>query len=140
MAWLGRGLRIATRLNALRAKGGKLLVVHGVANPIFSADDIADWFDTLDANHQGLVAGFARLFFVPGMGHIWGGRATDQQPTMQMAQHPLVIATPHVAGLTQPATEHQAMDKVCQVGEFLQGKLPAGCVNPQADTLLRTWL
>ncbi len=68
----------ATRLNALRAKGGKLLVVHGVADPIFSADDIADWFVALDANHQGQAASFARLFFVPGMGHSRGGPATDQ--------------------------------------------------------------
>ncbi len=68
------------------------------------------------------------------------GRALDQQPTMQLAQHPLVIATPHIAGLTKPATEHQAMDTVRQVGELLQGKLPAGCVNPQADTRLRAWL
>ncbi len=68
----------ATRLNALRAKGGKLLVAHGVADPIFSADDIADWFVALDANHQGQAASFARLFFVPGMGHSRGGPATDQ--------------------------------------------------------------
>jgi hypothetical protein len=68
----------ATQLNALRAKGGKLLVVHGVADPIFSADDIADWFVALDANHQGQAASFARLFFVPGMGHSRGGPATDQ--------------------------------------------------------------
>jgi feruloyl esterase len=68
----------ATRLHALRAKGGKLLVVHGVADPIFSADDIADWFTVLDANHRGQAASFARLFFVPGMGHVRGGPATDQ--------------------------------------------------------------
>ena len=67
-----------TRLHALRAKGGKLLVVHGVADPIFSADDIADWFVALDANHQGKANSFARLFFVPGMGHTRGGPATDQ--------------------------------------------------------------
>ncbi len=68
------------------------------------------------------------------------GRAPDQQPTMRLAQHPLVIATPHVAGLTRPATEHQAMDTVRQVGELLQGKLPEGCVNPDSDARLRAWL
>ncbi len=68
------------------------------------------------------------------------GRAPDQQPTLQLAQHPLVIATPHVAGLTRPATEHQAMDTVRQLGDLMHGRLPVGCVNPQADARLRAWL
>ena len=95
-----------------------------------SRGNLVDEAALLDALNAGRLAGCA----------LDVGRALDQQPTLQLAQHPIVIATPHIAGLTQPATEHQAMDTVRQVGELLQGKLPVGCVNPQADARLRAWL
>ena len=95
-----------------------------------SRGNLVDEAALLDALNSGRLAGCA----------LDVGRAPDQQPTMALAQHPLVVATPHVAGLTQPATEHQAMDTVRQVGDLLQGKLPVGCVNPKADARLRAWL
>lgn len=61
------------------------------------------------------------------------GRAPDQMPSPRLAAHPCVIATPHTAGLTLPAIEHQAMETVTQVAELLQGRAPRGAVNaPQA--------
>lgn len=57
------------------------------------------------------------------------GRAPDQMPSPQLATHPLVIATPHIGGLTPPAIEHQAMETVSQVAELLQGRAPKGAVN-----------
>lgn len=68
----------ATRLNALRDRGGKILVVHGTSDPIFSIDDTAAWYRALDAHHGGKASSFARFFPVPGMGHSRGGPATDQ--------------------------------------------------------------
>lgn len=68
----------ATRLDALRNRGAKLLMIHGTADPIFSADDAQAWYRGLDENYQGSANAFARLFFVPGMGHSRGGPATDQ--------------------------------------------------------------
>jgi D-3-phosphoglycerate dehydrogenase / 2-oxoglutarate reductase len=65
------------------------------------------------------------------------GRALDQQPAMRLARHPLVVATPHVAGLTRPATEHQAMDTVRQVADILQGRVPTGAVNAGDASRLR---
>ncbi len=67
------------------------------------------------------------------------GRATDQMPTPELAAHPRVIATPHVAGLTMPAIEHQSMETVRQVAEILQGRYPPGSVNAAAANRLRTW-
>ena len=61
------------------------------------------------------------------------GRAPDQMPSPQVAAHPLVIATPHIGGLTAPAIEHQAMETVAQVAEIILGRIPQGAVNaPQA--------
>ncbi len=68
----------ATQLDGLRQRGGKIIVVHGTSDPIFSIDDTAAWFKALDAYHAGKANGFARFFPVPGMGHSRGGPATDQ--------------------------------------------------------------
>ena len=69
-------------------------------------------------------------------GHIAGcaldvGRAPDQMPTLALAARADVIATPHTAGLTQPAIEHQSLETVAQAGEILQGRAPAGAVNAE---------
>ena len=58
------------------------------------------------------------------------GRAPDQMPTPQLAARSEVIATPHTAGLTPQAIEHQAMDTVAQTGDILKGIVPKGAVNP----------
>lgn len=67
-------------------------------------------------------------------GHLAGcaldvGRAPDQMPMPRLAARADVIATPHVAGLTQPAIEHQAMDTVAQAAEIAQGRVPKFAVN-----------
>jgi hypothetical protein len=68
------------RLTAYQARGGKLMFLHGLADPIFSAHDTADYFERLAANHGGLagVQAFSRFFPIPGENHCAGGRATDQ--------------------------------------------------------------
>lgn len=74
-----------TRLAAFRARGGKMLFVHGVSDPIFSALELREYYDALAANHGGVdrAQGFARAFFVPGMNHCSGGPATDQFDSIQ---------------------------------------------------------
>lgn len=67
-----------TDLATLRDRGGKLMVVHGAADAVFSADDTADWYDALDRAERGHAERFARYFEVPGMGHVSGGPATDR--------------------------------------------------------------
>jgi D-3-phosphoglycerate dehydrogenase len=57
------------------------------------------------------------------------GRAADQKPTLALARRADVIATPHIAGLTPDAAEHQAFDTVEQVKEILAGRVPPGAVN-----------
>lgn len=67
-----------TNMNALRDRGGKIMVVHGVSDPIFSVDDSEAWYKGLQAANNGEAATFARFFRVPGMGHCSGGPSTDQ--------------------------------------------------------------
>lgn len=57
------------------------------------------------------------------------GRAPDQQPSPHLARRPDVIATPHVAGLTPQAIEHQAIETARQAAALIRGELPAGAVN-----------
>jgi D-3-phosphoglycerate dehydrogenase len=59
------------------------------------------------------------------------GRAPDQMPTPAIAARADVIATPHTAGLTRPAIEHQSMETVAQAGEILKGRAPKGAVNAE---------
>jgi D-3-phosphoglycerate dehydrogenase len=60
------------------------------------------------------------------------GRAQDQMPSLTLARRADVIATPHTAGLTPDAAEHQAFDTVEQVRDLIAGRMPAGAANPQA--------
>jgi D-3-phosphoglycerate dehydrogenase len=60
------------------------------------------------------------------------GRAQDQMPTPALAARADVIATPHIAGLTPDAAEHQAFDTVRQVEALLAGRMPEGAANAQA--------
>lgn len=57
------------------------------------------------------------------------GRASDQMPSPGLASLPNVIATPHIGGLTPPASESQAFDTVRQVESLVQGEVPPGAVN-----------
>jgi len=59
------------------------------------------------------------------------GRAPDQMPTPALAARDDVVATPHTAGLTLPAIEHQSMETVAQAAEILKGRVPRGAVNAE---------
>jgi pimeloyl-ACP methyl ester carboxylesterase len=67
----------ATQLTALKNRGGKLIVYHGTADPVFSPNDSIAWYDAVTAGDSA-APGYARLFLVPGMNHCNGGPATDR--------------------------------------------------------------
>jgi len=64
-------------LAGFRARNGKLLFAHGLADPIFSPHEMVDYYQRLGAQHGAATPDFARLFLIPGMGHCAGGAATD---------------------------------------------------------------
>ena len=84
-----------------------------------SRGDLVDEAALLRALDSGRLAGCAMDV----------GRDHDQKPTLALASHPKVVATPHIGGLTPQATEHQALETVAQVGDILQGRAPKGAVN-----------
>jgi feruloyl esterase len=68
----------STDLDKFKARGGKIIFTHGMADPIFSANDTMRYVDQLTQRYGAEARGFARLFLVPGMAHCAGGPATDQ--------------------------------------------------------------
>jgi pimeloyl-ACP methyl ester carboxylesterase len=65
------------QLAGYKARGGKLLFAHGLADPIFSPDEMIDYYQRLSREHGTATPDFARLFLIPGMAHCQGGAATD---------------------------------------------------------------
>jgi pimeloyl-ACP methyl ester carboxylesterase len=68
------------KMSAYFSRGGKFMIVHGMADGIFSANESVDYYERLATNHGGLnaVQEKAKLFLVPGMNHCMGGPATDK--------------------------------------------------------------
>jgi feruloyl esterase len=58
--------------------GGKLLVFHGAADPVFSVLDTVRWHEAFVAAHGARAQEHERFYVVPGMNHSRGGPATDQ--------------------------------------------------------------
>lgn len=78
-------------LGDLSKRGAKILVYHGVSDPIFSIDDTTRWWRGLNRASGGRADDFARVFPVPGMNHCAGGPATDQAdfitPLVKWVEH-----------------------------------------------------
>ncbi len=64
------------------------------------------------------------------------GRAPDQMPSPHLARRADVIATPHIAGLTPEAIEHQALETAHQAAALIRGEIPPGAVNADKATKL----
>lgn len=65
-------------LAAFRKHGGKLLITHGVSDPIFSVNDTISWVNEVNKVNGGKASDFVRFFAVPGMTHCGGGPSTDR--------------------------------------------------------------
>ena len=68
-----------TRLTEFKARGGKLMLLSGLSDPIFSALETANYMEQVVEQYGPVQAAtLARLFLVPGMNHCSGGPATDR--------------------------------------------------------------
>ena len=69
-----------TNLSTFRSHGGKLIFVHGVSDPWFSAQESVRYYEQLGPDNAEVpLADWSRLFLVPGMGHCGGGARTLDQ-------------------------------------------------------------
>ncbi len=67
---------VSTDLSSFKANGGKLIIVTGASDPVFSALDQVNWFKQLNQDTK-QATDFSRLFVVPGLTHCGGGEAFD---------------------------------------------------------------
>ena len=82
---------VSTYMITFEARGGKMLIYQGVSDPVFSANDIASWYESLrrdtDAGNAAQTEQWARLFMVPGMTHCGEGPAmNDFDPLIAIEQ------------------------------------------------------
>jgi len=89
----------STDVQGFRAHHGKIIFYNGMSDPIFSADDLIDYYRRLARENGGLqdTLSFARLFLIPGMNHCGGGPALDDFD-------PLTAITAWVEQGTPPAS------------------------------------
>jgi feruloyl esterase len=66
-----------TVMRSFVARGGKIIVAHGSADPVFSVLDSIRWYEGFVQQH-GPRQDSARLYPIPGMNHSSGGPAADQ--------------------------------------------------------------
>jgi feruloyl esterase len=66
-------------LSAFKARGGKLILFQGLADPLVAAQQTTDYYRAVARRMGGMTAtqAFARLFLIPGMEHCLGGDSTD---------------------------------------------------------------
>lgn len=62
-------------LSAFKARGGKMIIVHGWADVLISPVSTINWFNDMTEHMGGrdIVGDFAQLYLVPGMHHGSGG-------------------------------------------------------------------
>lgn len=104
-AWADIGMR-SPDLSAFRAHGGKLIVPHGVSDPVFSVLDTIDWWKAVNRRTGGQAANFVRVFPVPGMNHCGGGPATDRYDSLSALENWVTNQRPpaEIRALAGPGT------------------------------------
>ena len=74
---------------------------------------------------------------------VWGGVALDvywkepPEPNDPILAYPNILATPHIAGVTDVSYSRIATKVAENITRVMEGKLPLNCVNPN---LKASWL
>lgn len=109
----------STQFSTFADRGGKMILMTGWADPIFSASRLTQWYEQVigDAAAMGSDAqSFSRLFLNPGMNHCAGGPSLDQIDLL--------------GALDSWVTQGTAPDRVIARGEFLEGQSRPLCQYP----------
>jgi len=103
------------KLAEFRASGAKMMLFHGVSDPVFSSKDTGEWYAKLDANNGDEAESFAKYYPVPGMGHCSTGPTTDSFDMF--------------GALVEWVESGQEPEKVIASARADNKELPAGLVN-----------
>jgi pimeloyl-ACP methyl ester carboxylesterase len=108
-----------TNLSTFRAHGGKLIFIHGVSDPWFSAQETVRYYEQLGRdNAEAPLTDWSRLFLVPGMGHCGGGARTRDQFDM-------------LSALVDWVESGRAPQRVIATGKSVPGESRPLCPFPQ---------
>ena len=77
-----RGDRLAEIVTSVAARGGKLIMTYGWADPILQPMMGVKYYEQAVAKNGPATTDFFRLFMIPGMGHCAGGIGTDRFDSM----------------------------------------------------------
>ncbi|MBW0448307.1 tannase/feruloyl esterase family alpha/beta hydrolase [bacterium M00.F.Ca.ET.228.01.1.1] len=128
----------STDLSAYVAKGGKLIMTHGLADEIVSTDSSTDYYNGLVQRFgQNTVDGFVRFYLMPGVGHGTGPfhpaidslSALDQWVESGKAPETLTMSDLNAAtlGRTRPLCRYPSWPKY--VGGDVNAAASYQCVN-----------
>lgn len=81
-AWEDIGMHSAD-LQRYFARGGKLMVPHGSADPVFSLLDTLQWWERVQARFGLQTGDHLKVYPVPGMAHCGGGPAVSDYELLQ---------------------------------------------------------
>jgi feruloyl esterase len=109
---------VATMLTTFAARGGRMIVYHGLSDQAMATGALVDWYEQLTPRDQQGPQQWARLLLVPGMTHCGGGEATDRfdmltaiQQWVEQGRAPdRIIATGNAfPGVTRPLCPYPAV-------------------------------
>jgi pimeloyl-ACP methyl ester carboxylesterase len=108
-----------TNLSTFRGHGGKLIFLHGLSDPWFSAKETMRYYELLGSdNPEAPLADWSRLFLVPGMGHCGGGAHTLDQVDM-------------LSAVVDWVESDRAPERVIATGQSMPGESRPLCPYPR---------
>lgn len=109
----------STNFSTFADRGGKMILMTGWGDPIFSASRLTRWYEKLDRDSAatgGDAQEFSRLFLNPGMNHCNGGPALTDMDLL--------------GALDSWVVDGQAPDHLVTKGDFLPGQSRPLCQYP----------
>jgi pimeloyl-ACP methyl ester carboxylesterase len=116
----------STDYGTFAARGGRVIVYQGMSDPVFSADDLIQYYDRFIHDNGGVskAQSVARLFLIPGMAHCGMGPATDQFDAL--------------TELEQWVEKDQAPQRILATGRAFPGRTRPLCPYPQYASYVGT--
>lgn len=120
-----------TDLGAFKDRGGKLLMLHGMADPIIPYSDSVQYYERVVEAQHGLeeTRTFFRLFLIPGFAHVMGGPGVQDiglglPATPKDREHDALTAL--AAWVEEGIAPERLLPTAFRDGDLRNGLLPDG--------------